>query len=361
MHRTLFIADPQPETLLPFRRMLNQTTELTAENSTPYSLPKPVSRLESTPFDVRRIIWWHLGLKSKTPTLTFALPNDWVGPLSTDEVIYPHNERWYPFGIGLYQREDFKRVISLNTNLRDEVLDMLSRCARVRILHHLSKRKIFYNCHGCPQTSQEYPLQRMIHTGSTFRFLRHVYLGSCYDTYDEWPHSLRICGTQVRRPIVRRAESVRFIAEYCPLLVSFQVVITPCPRDNPKARSKRAIWFCELEVSTLALKHVTQKCPELETIKAVTPIHPCEVRYIGMVDRESNAHEEIRGLSLICIPIHVREELIEAWANTVLRRVIEYGTENRYLLGPEYDLWDEFRWAGSGGGDWQTFRTGFLG
>ena len=56
MHRAWAHADPAQDNLLPFRHQLDQVTELTAENSTPYRIsePEPHSKLESLPLDVRR-------------------------------------------------------------------------------------------------------------------------------------------------------------------------------------------------------------------------------------------------------------------------------------------------------------------
>lgn len=200
----------------------------------------------------------------------------------------------------------------------------------------------------------------MLHAGFSFGSLRRVYLGCCYQPYDKKPHSFQVSRTQVRRPIVRRAESIRFVADHSPLLESLQVVVTPWPRDNSKGReAKRAIRFCELEPMILALKYTAQKCPRLETLRAVTPVQPCEVHDASMTNRQPGTHEEIRGLDLAAIPVYLRDDLIQAWADTTLREVIERGTENRYLSGPEYDWWQKFRWNLEDG-DWQSFRMTVL-
>ena len=226
---------------------------------------------------------------------------------------------------------------------------------------HTSKLSILIDSFKLLKGVSKPVLGRMIHACSTFEYLRHVYLGRCYDDYDEAPHSMRVCKTQVRRPIMRRADSIRFIADHCPLLVSLQIVVSPWPRDHRHGyETKRSIRFCELKPIVIALQCVTQKCPSLETLKAVTPIKPCSVPAVGTIYREGHAHEEVRGLDLTKTPIYLREELVEAWANTSLRKVIELGTNDRYLYGRLYGLWRAFSW-GPGEGRWQWFRTNVLG
>jgi hypothetical protein len=59
MYRPFIMVDPRFDSPLPFRCCLNQVTELTAENSTPYQLPKEqrLSRLEKLPFEVREQVY----------------------------------------------------------------------------------------------------------------------------------------------------------------------------------------------------------------------------------------------------------------------------------------------------------------
>jgi hypothetical protein len=55
MHRPFITLDPRFDTSLPFRYQLKQIIKLTAENSTPYQLPKAprLSRSEKLPFEAR--------------------------------------------------------------------------------------------------------------------------------------------------------------------------------------------------------------------------------------------------------------------------------------------------------------------
>ncbi|KAH3915615.1 hypothetical protein HBH56_077190 [Parastagonospora nodorum] len=59
MHRPFVTLDEQYDEPLSFRRRLKQVTELTAENSSPYTLPKRrcLSRLEKLPSEIRRKIY----------------------------------------------------------------------------------------------------------------------------------------------------------------------------------------------------------------------------------------------------------------------------------------------------------------
>jgi hypothetical protein len=55
MHCPFIMLDPRFDTSLPFRYQLKQIIKLTAENSTPYQLPKAprLSRSEKLPFEAR--------------------------------------------------------------------------------------------------------------------------------------------------------------------------------------------------------------------------------------------------------------------------------------------------------------------
>jgi hypothetical protein len=59
MYRPFIMVDPRFDSPLPFRCCLNQVTELTAENSTPYQLSKEqrLSKLEKLPFEVREQVY----------------------------------------------------------------------------------------------------------------------------------------------------------------------------------------------------------------------------------------------------------------------------------------------------------------
>jgi hypothetical protein len=61
MHRPLITLDSGFDTPLPFRYRLKQVTQLTAESSTPYQLPKErrLSRFEKLPFEVREQVYNH--------------------------------------------------------------------------------------------------------------------------------------------------------------------------------------------------------------------------------------------------------------------------------------------------------------
>jgi len=70
-------------------------------------------------------------------------------------------------------------------------------------------------------------MERMLQASSTFEVLRHIYLGHCSDSFDEPPHSMQVCRTQIRRFVAKQAETICFVGDRCPLLMTLQVVVSP--------------------------------------------------------------------------------------------------------------------------------------
>jgi hypothetical protein len=64
MHRLFITLDQNYDSPLLFRYRLRQVTELTAENATPYSLPKErrLSRLEKLPVELPEYIYGYLNI-----------------------------------------------------------------------------------------------------------------------------------------------------------------------------------------------------------------------------------------------------------------------------------------------------------
>ena len=148
-HRSCVRDDPQHDKPLPFRYQLQKVTGLTAENSTPFTLPKQRSQLESIPVELRRMIWGFLGLEGNNKPLQSGFGStDWYGPASTNELFYGHDSAWHPDFTTSDGNEVlvFRKAMAINKNIRSELLDILFEGARVRIRHHLSDRKIFFRC-----------------------------------------------------------------------------------------------------------------------------------------------------------------------------------------------------------------------
>jgi hypothetical protein len=89
MHRPYISLDAAEDTPLPFRRRLEQVTELTAENSTPYQIPKErrLSAFEKLPFEIHEQIYF------------YALPCEgyhWLDLYSPNEIeLREHQSTWY--------------------------------------------------------------------------------------------------------------------------------------------------------------------------------------------------------------------------------------------------------------------------
>jgi hypothetical protein len=133
IHRPYLIEDTRYDKPLPFRHHLKQVTKLTAENSTPYSLPKisQLSLFEQLPYDVREHIYDIFGAE-------FENDEEYDRPCTRyDERLW---YRQFPSLDG--------SILSFNHNIRTEVLNIMSRRhanSPIRLDFHLSDRKIFFN------------------------------------------------------------------------------------------------------------------------------------------------------------------------------------------------------------------------
>jgi hypothetical protein len=92
MHRPFITLDDQYDEPLPFRCRLKQVTELTAENSSQYTLPKKrcPSRLEKLPSEIRRKIYEYLHIP---PIYTDRKFKRGWGP----EVHFPEHDKAFDF------------------------------------------------------------------------------------------------------------------------------------------------------------------------------------------------------------------------------------------------------------------------
>lgn len=139
--------DPRDDVPLPFRYKLDQVIELTAETSTPYTLPKPRSRLEALPLDVRLIIWQRVGFNFKQVPLQLTDTNNRFDSPGTNLTFEWHHYPWHPTcHAEISPRDDhiLVGIMAVNTSIRAELLDLLLRNARAAIQYRLSNRRILF-------------------------------------------------------------------------------------------------------------------------------------------------------------------------------------------------------------------------
>jgi hypothetical protein len=135
MHRPFIHATSQYDSPLPFRRELEQVTELTAENSAPYTPkppPKPRSTFESLPYEIRQVIWGHLGIENNARVLERR--DDFIeGNVPTSSNYrFSHTPARQSDWTDC-DRDTVRSVTSLCTSLRHEVLDILFDGARLAV------------------------------------------------------------------------------------------------------------------------------------------------------------------------------------------------------------------------------------
>jgi hypothetical protein len=139
MHRLSISLDATKDRPLPFHRRLEQVTKLTAENTTPYQLPKErrLSAVEKLPFEIRERIYSYV-----PPCIeTYRWYSLLYGPNETK--LWDHQSTWYHdsyndrlYDLGLY---------AVSRGIRSELLDTWFRSRVVRFQHPVSNKKLFYN------------------------------------------------------------------------------------------------------------------------------------------------------------------------------------------------------------------------
>jgi hypothetical protein len=130
MHRPFITLDEQSDSQLPFRRRLEQVTELTAENATPYQLPKQqrLSAFECLPYEVREQIYGYLGI--------IPVNRSQRNRSTTSVILYKHDRNQYICNRGM---------LGVNRNIRQEVLSTFVLKLEMCFEYPLSDRKVFYN------------------------------------------------------------------------------------------------------------------------------------------------------------------------------------------------------------------------
>jgi hypothetical protein len=140
MHRPSITLDSQYDKPLPFRRTLEQVTELNAETAIPYKMPaeRRLSNFERLPFEIRQRIYNYLGYSLANMT------HDWQ-KRAEDYRPRPFFYRGWAISDNVFDilGEFEKNMLYLNRNLRDEALDIVFRHAEAKLDYCLSEKRIF--------------------------------------------------------------------------------------------------------------------------------------------------------------------------------------------------------------------------
>jgi hypothetical protein len=139
MHRPFITLDSQFDTPLPFRSRLKQVTQLTAENSTPYQLPKErrLSRFEELPFEVREQVY------NNTISQSYAFSrSEYLVDIKYALGHTVHCE-WHAPVFNNF--DSIQGLLRVNRSLRQEVLDVLLDKTVASFSHPLRDKKMFYD------------------------------------------------------------------------------------------------------------------------------------------------------------------------------------------------------------------------
>jgi hypothetical protein len=167
-------------------------------------------------------------------------------------------------------------------------------------------------------------------TFPTFRFMPRTLL----DKFDhcraaiERPHAPRISGRQTTRQPAFLFASILFVAEHCPLLVTFHFEI-PDQYSSYLRPKPTPIGFRPLGT---ALQKLVQQCPNLDLVGLSTMVTFVHVstngNIINATDRSQNKHHV--ELRLAAIPRQSREDAVRHWCRTTVKESIEYSEVIHY-------------------------------
>lgn len=262
MHRPFIDLTAYFDTPLPFRKSLKQVTEVSVEKSMPYHLSSPnahrSSRLEQLPLEIRRIIY---GLFND---LRRTLPGS-----SPKRFDFRDYECTWPLSLRRDNAETFRgggSLLCVSRQIRADILDLMLRDAVVEFRHPLSEKKIFRNnWHKIYGANPTIPpkLERMRLACSTFQFIRHLRLDSmagCRYAVEQ-PHSWAVSRKRKSHHLALLASSMRFIAKFCPNLVTLR--INPARHSHPSTKGVSQAAFTPV---LGALKDLVEKCPRVEVV-----------------------------------------------------------------------------------------------
>lgn len=173
----------------------------------------------------------------------------------------------------------------------------------------------------------------MCMASSSFEFIRRVRLAELFRVRyaREKPHPRHISNKQLKRPIIRRAESIRFRAKYCPLIVSLHIDVGHQNSFHKYAPPKLH------EPVVFALKELVRSCETLETLGIVGAAEWKGLDEDGNVDKFKDGwvHRDIE-LDLKVVSICLRDDATESWSRTTIREYIEHGPTIRFLSPEEW-------------------------
>ncbi|CAO2652824.1 Nn.00g022350.m01.CDS01 [Neocucurbitaria sp. VM-36] len=271
--------DPQYDTSLPFRRALKQVTELNAEISAPYELPKAcfLSRLEQLPFEIREQIYGYLGYTSQFRNPHKHVSYEWP----TCYFSWAFGASYLMTSITNEDNYVERSMLQLNHNFLADLLELTLSGINVNFSHHLSGKRAFridwkaewdMFCRPATKTTSDIKFESRCLGLLTFKFLRYVRLG---DTYDRW--------WKPKPPIEHPVGSICFIAKHCPVLVSLHTsYLQHYVNKAPKI----------IEPMVIAYRRLAQSCSSLEVVGYVSTIITIYVDS-DSIDNQSYANEDI--------------------------------------------------------------------
>jgi hypothetical protein len=149
---------------------------------------------------------------------------------------------------------------------------------------------------------------------------------------NERPHPRQVSRKQRKRPIVKQAGSIRFLAKHCPMLVSLH--IDPHEFDSCGKRVPAKLY----EPVVYALKEMARSCQYLEVVGILTYV---SLRYLdedGTLDTlQDEVLEEDAELNLRMVPGYSRDDVTESWSRTTFREYMDHGPEVRILSFEEWE------------------------
>lgn len=333
MHRPFIGLNPDYDTPLPFRKDLGQVTELNAENSTPYQLPKArqVSKFERLPLEVRVKIYEYCEYCNESDANNHN--SFWF---------FHHYDGWkdrlfrYKSGPGHPHRHN---LLYVSRQIQEELWDHTLREATVEFHHPLSDRKIFWNIWDNLFSSTFVPpkLERMALETLSFQFMRRIYLkhGEC-SYADGRPHAYRLTRRQQRFRI-KLAESIKFLSKHCPLFVSFHLDI----RSGYRLSSP----FQKFDTVIVALQDPVEQCRELEVLGIAADTRPIYADSMGHVEApEFMLEKKVYDLDISPVPHHHRVDAVEQWLKSdLVREALTHVVIIKFVPHQEVYYWEDGR------------------
>ncbi|KAF1913223.1 hypothetical protein BDU57DRAFT_532295 [Ampelomyces quisqualis] len=284
IHRPFITLDTHYDSPLPFRKHLKQTTQLSAENSTPYQIPKKrrLSSSEKLPLEVRHRIY------AFTRVVNVYKAYGAEGSLRT--------QNGY---------SDITRV-------------------------------------GNAQSLLKYPYECMLNAGPTLQFIRRIRLEQEIMPNLQaaaLPHSRKVLRKQLENHLSGLATSINFIAKRCPFLIALHFSPTNRVREHPQAVASVTIALQNL------VEHCPDLLV-LGMIAHVRKVYIAP--FMQTMEITKGSDKQDCELKLGGIAHHAREDAAVMWCNTIVREAIEYHEVLEYIPwhesltmnGPWTEVWE---------------------